>query len=328
MAGDIRWGILATGWIADLFVKDLKQFGHTVTAVGSRTQAGADAFAKTFGIPHAHGSYEALCADPDVDAIYIATPHPMHHDNAIMALNHGKHLLIEKPFTINAREAQAIVDLAAQKGLVVLEAMWTRFLPHMVRLREILAAGTIGDVRSIIADHQQDLPDDPKHRLNDLALGGGALLDLGIYPISFAFDVLGAPTAIHATAKMKDTGADGTVSTLFTYDNGATVLTVSCSDAAGPNTASIAGTKGRIEIDGWFYSPTTFRVIDEKGTVIETYDGKVEGRGMQFQAAETERLIREKKLAGDILPPSETVAIMRVLDTIRGQIGLVYPTER
>lgn len=187
-----RWGILATGFIAGLFVSDLKQNGHTVSAVGSHSQAAADAFAARFDIPHAHASYEALVADPDVDIVYVATPHPYHLEHATLALNAGKHTLIEKPITVNAAQAQQIVDLAADKGLLVLEAMWTRFLPMMARIREVIAAGTLGDVRTLIVDHTQDLPDDPAHRINALELGGGALLDLGIYPVSFAWDLFGA----------------------------------------------------------------------------------------------------------------------------------------
>jgi predicted dehydrogenase len=327
MAGAVKWGILATGWIADLFVKDLQMHGHSVTAVGSRSQAGADAFAKRFNIPTGHGSYEALCADPNIDAIYVATPHPMHADNAKLAIAHGKHLLIEKPFTINAREAREIVDLAASKNLVILEAMWTRFLPHMVRIREILESGVLGEIRSVVADHIQDLPDDPAHRLNAIELGGGALLDLGIYPISFTFDVLGAPRSIQASARLKETGADGTVATIFTYESGAIAQTLSASDTAGRNIATIHGTEGRIEIDKVWYSPTTFRRYDGTNQVVETYVTEITGRGMQFQAAELERLVAGGKTAGTILPPEETVAIMAVLDAIREQIGVRYPGE-
>ncbi len=327
MAAQIRWGILATGWIADLFTKDLILTGHAVTAVGSRSQASADRFAKALGIPTAHGSYEALVADPNVDIIYIATPHPQHISAAKLALNAGKHILVEKAFTLNAPEAAEIVALAQAKGLVVLEAMWTRFLPHMKRIREILKAGTIGEVRSITADHRQKLPDDPKHRLNALDLGGGALLDLGIYPISFAWDVLGKPSAIQATATFRETGADAQVATIFHYANGAIATTLSSSDSAGPNRAAVVGTKGRIEIDHVWYSPTTFRVYDNANNVIETFDRAVAGRGMQFQADEAERLIAAGLTAGDIMPPSQSVEIMATLDEVRRQIGLRYPCE-
>jgi predicted dehydrogenase len=327
MADKVRWGILATGGIAKAFVGDLQLHGHSVAAVGSRSQAGADAFAQRFGIAKAHGSYEALCADPEVDAIYVATPHPMHHANAKLALEHGKHVLVEKAFTVNAREAQELVDIAAGKGLVVLEAMWTRFLPHMIRIREILASGVLGDIRAVIADHTQDLPDDPTHRLNALELGGGALLDLGIYPISFVFDVLGTPETVVAKARMKDTGADGTIATMFTYANGAIAMTISASDTVGRNIATIHGTEGRIEIDKVWYAPTSFRRYDVSKEVVEEYQSDVTGRGMQYQAAELERLVAAGETAGTVLPPTESVAIMACLDEIRSQIGLKYPTE-
>ena len=327
MAGKVRWGILATGWIAEQFVKDLQLNGHAVTAVGSRSQHSASAFAVKFGIPKAHPSYEALCADPEVDAIYVATPHPMHAGNAKLALSHGKHVLIEKAFTVNAREAQEVVELAASKGLVVLEAMWTRFLPHMLRVREIVRSGLLGEIRSVVADHTQDLPDDPAHRLNALPLGGGALLDLGVYPISFTFDVLGPPRTVHAVARLKETGADGTVATTFTYDGGAIAQTLSGSDTAGRNIATILGTEGRIEIDKVWYVPTSFRRYDVRNEVVESYESKVMGRGMQFQAMELERLVAAGETAGTILPPAESVAIMAAMDEVRRQIGVRYPTE-
>ena len=327
MTTGLRWGILASGWIADLFVRDLQLTGHQVTAVGSRTQRGADSFATRFNIPKAHGSYEALVSDRDVDVIYVATPHPMHVDNAVMALNADKHVLIEKPFAINAAEARRIVDLATAKNLVVLEAMWTRFLPHMVRIREIVASGALGKVYSVVADHTRDLPSDPTHRLNALELGGGALLDLGIYPISFAWDILGKPEEIMAMARFKDTGADAEVATIFRHAGGAISTTISTSDNCGPNVASILGTEARIEIASTWYMPTSFRVIDRNEKAISEYSSAVEGRGMQYQADEVERLVAAGKFASDILPPEESVSIMQTLDAIRAQIGLRYPNE-
>ncbi|TFD59063.1 Gfo/Idh/MocA family oxidoreductase [Cryobacterium suzukii] len=328
MTDSIRWGILATGGIAHLFTSDLVQNGHTVQAVGSRSQASGDAFAAEFGIPTAHPSYEALVNDPEVDVIYVSTPHPFHAEHAALALNAGKHVLIEKPIALNAREARQIVDLAASKNLLVLEAMWTRFLPHMVRIREILAAGTLGDVRSLLADHTQDLPDDPEHRINSLALGGGALLDLGVYPVNFAHAVFGVPETILASASFKTTGADAQVATIFRYTGGQIATTFSASDTLGPTSASIVGAEGRIDIDAVWYAPTGFRVLDNVGTVLETYvSTEFPGRGMHFEALEAEALIRAGKVSSDIMPAEESVAIMHTLDAVRARIGLRYPGE-
>jgi predicted dehydrogenase len=327
MTERLRWGILATGWISHLFTSDLKANGFDVRAVGSRSQGAADAFAAEFEIPNAHASYEALVADPEVDVIYIGTPHPMHAANARLALEAGKHVLVEKSFTVNAREAREIAELAASEGLLALEAMWTRYLPHMARIREIIAAGTLGEVRSLIADHTQKLSEDPAHRINALELGGGALLDLGIYPISFAWDLFGAPATIQSTATYKTTGADAQIAVVLGFDGGRIATTVSASDLKGPNVATVLGTEARIEIDAVWYTPTSFRVIGHDGAVLETYESEVVGRGMHFQAEAVERLVAAGTLAGDLLTIDETVAIMGTLDTIREQIGLRYPGE-
>ncbi len=323
----VRWGILGTGLIAGLQTSDLSEHGYTVQAVGSRTMASASEFAARHRIPTAHGSYEALSADPDVDVIYISTPHPFHYENALLALNAGKHVLVEKSFTMNAWQAQEIVDLAASKGLVVLEAMWTRYLPHMVRIRELVRSGALGEVRTVLADHNQNLPRDPAHRLNDPALGGGALLDLGVYPVSFAFDVLGAPVSVRAVASMTATGVDRQTAMVFAYGHGQQALLHCALDTAGPNRASIIGTEGRIEIESVWYTPTPFTRYDADGNVVEVFEALVTGRGMQYQAFELERLISENIVANDILPPQQSVEIMAALDEVRRQIGLEYVSD-
>ncbi len=323
----IRWGILGTGFIARTQTADLLGCGFEVAAVGSRSTETADAFAAEFGIPTAHGSYEALAADPGVDAIYVSTPHPFHAENAVLALRAGKHVLVEKAFTLNAAEARQVVGTAAAAGLVVMEAMWTRFLPHMVRIREIIAAGTLGDVRTLIADHNQDLPQDPQHRINNPALGGGALLDLGIYPVSFAFDLFGTPSTVSAIATKTATGVDRQTAILLGFDGGRQAVLQSALDTVGANTAVIIGTEGRIEVDSVWYSPTSFTVFDGKNAVVERFEQGVAHRGMQFQAWEFERRIRDSDRDPEILPPEESVRIMQTLDAVRGQIGLTYPGE-
>ena len=324
----LRWGILATGGIAHAFARDLRTAGLDLRAVGSRRLEGARAFAEEFDVARVHGSYEALAADDDIDIVYIATPHPMHAENALLLLEHGKHVLIEKPFTLNADQAIAVRDLARAKGLLAMEAMWTRYLPHMVRIREIIESGTLGEIRAVFADHTQRISDDPAHRLNALELGGGALLDLGIYPVSFAWDMLGAPTSITATARLGGTGADTEVATIFTHASGAVSTTLSSSRAAGPNTAHVVGTEGRIDIDRVWYTPTSFRVTAPDGTVLEEFVSDVEGRGMQFQALAAEEIIAGGATASERLPIDETVAIMETLDAVRRQIGLRYPEEQ
>jgi predicted dehydrogenase len=323
----LRWGIIGTGGIARQFTSDLLLTGHTVSAVGSRTRMSAQRFAADLGLPTAHSSYEDLVADPAVDLVYVATPHPFHYPNALLALDAGKHVLVEKPFTLNAVQAQQLVSRAADRGLLALEAMWTRWLPHMARLREIVAAGTIGDVRSMSADHTQLLPSDPGHRVNALELGGGALLDLGIYPISFASALFGVPQSVQATASFGQTGADSQVATVFRYPGGEIATTYSASTTRGPNAAVVLGTGGRIEIDPVWYAATGLRVYDAEGTLTENYRPEIAGRGMYFQADEAERLVSAGRITSDILPPQETVAIMATLDEIRGQIGLRYPGE-
>jgi predicted dehydrogenase len=327
MAGTLRWGILGTGAIAHLQTSDLVSNGFTVAAVGSRHQVAADAFAAEFGIGTAHGSYEALVSDPGVDAIYVATPHPFHAANAMLALNAGKHVLVEKPFALNAAQAREVVELATRKHLVVLEAMWTRFLPHMLRIREIIAAGTLGEVRTLIADHNQLLSSDPTSRLNAPELGGGALLDLGIYPVSFAVDLFGPPSSIHAIATKTATGVDRQTAMLFGYPDGRQAVLHTALDTLGPNTAAIIGTAGRIQVDSVWYTATGFTVYDGRGHEIERFDSDVSGRGMQYQAEELERLAGLGDTTGTILPPEQSVRIMEVLDEIRDQIGLRYPGE-
>ena len=323
---DLGWGILATGGIAGAFTKDLRSAGLRVAAVGSRTQERADDFAREHEIPHAHGSWEDLVADDDVDIVYVATPHSAHAAAALLALDAGKHVLVEKAFTLNAGEAQAVVDRAAAAGLVVLEAMWTRFLPHMLEIKQLLADGAIGEPQVLIANHDQDLPRDPKHRMNDPELGGGALLDLGIYPISFAVDVFGLPRRVDAMATYTPTGVDQRVSGVLEHERGAHTLFTTALNLAAPDRATIFGTDGRIEIDPAWMSPTSYSVLDATGSEVRRSRPEVQGRGMQFQAFEVERLVREGGVS-ERMPPAQSVAIMAVLDQIRGRIGVTFPQE-
>ena len=320
----LRWGILGAGGIAKAQVKDMKLHGFDVVAVAARDLGKAQAWADEMGVPTAYGSYEELAADPNVDAIYVATVHPTHADAARIALEGGKHVLVEKPFTMDAAEARSIVELAASKNLVILEAMWTRWLPHMVRIREILAEGLLGDVRVVLADHDQN--NEHVERMYKPELGGGALLDLGIYPVSFAWDVFGAPSTVLAHATLTDAGVDRETAIILGYPSGAHAVLQTQMSGTGPNRAAIVGTEGRIEIESVWYTPVGFTRYDKGGEVVERFDETVDGRGMQFQAAELERIVASGELTGEILPPAETVGIMETLDEVRRQIGLTYPS--
>ena len=328
MSREFRWGILASGGIAQAFARDLSYFNnHIVAAVGSRSQESADAFAAEFPGCSAYSSYEALVADPSLDAIYVASPHPYHVSNAVLALNAGKPVLCEKPFTINAAEARETKAAADANGVALMEAMWARFLPHMHKVREILASGILGQIWAVEADHGQRLSDYANPRHWEPSLGGGALLDLGIYPISFAHMVLGVPNKISASATFTDKGVDASSSVIFDYKDGAQAILTSNMMVSTPCRATICGTLGKIEIDRTFYNPASMRVIMHDGTTTE-YPSDYKGHGLREQAAEFERVVRNGEKSSSILTPDESILIMESLDEVRRQIGLIYPSEK
>jgi predicted dehydrogenase len=323
----IRWGIIGTGGIAATFAGDLALLPDAeLVAVGSRSQETANRFGDRFDVAHRYASYEELVADAGVDAVYVSTPHPMHHSAALLAIRAGKAVLVEKPFTINAGEARELVAEARSRGTFLMEAMWTRFLPHVVKIRELLAQGRLGDVRSVLADHGQWFTKDAEHRLFAPALGGGALLDLGIYPISFASMIFGRPTKITAVSDQAFTGVDAQTSVLLQYDAGQQAVLFTSLETRSHNWAAINGTEARIEIDGVFYAPSNFQVVHRNGGV-ERFDVPHDGQGLRHQAAEVGRCLREGRTESEILSLDETVAIMETLDEVRRQIGLRYPSE-
>ncbi len=324
---NFRWGILGTGGIAREFVEDLQLAeGHLVSAVGSRSFEKAKDLISTISGAIAHGNYSDLVNDPNVDAIYIATPHPMHVEHAVLALNAGKPVLCEKPIAISALEAQVMVNTARKNNVAFLEAMWTRYLPHIAQVRQILASGVLGPIQSVEADHGQRLADQNIARLIDPALGGGALLDLGIYPVSFAHLVLGTPSSIIASSVMTDRGVDAQTSAIFNYESGAQAIITTTMIAQTPCRAVISGLLGRLEIDRTFYTPTNMRVILFDGTLIE-YPLDYTGHGLREQAIEMARVVRDGALESPLMPWSETIAVMKTMDEIRNLVGLVYPNE-
>ena len=319
MTEPLGWGLIGTGGIAQTFAADLAftDSGRAV-AVGSRHLDSANSFADRFDIPNRHASYEALVEDPAVDVVYVATPHPMHHGNALLALRAGKPVLVEKPFTMNAAEAEELVATARSAGLFLMEAMWTRCLPHIAEIRRLLAEGALGEIVTVTADHGQWFAEDPEFRLFAPELGGGAMLDLGVYPVSFASMVLGKPERIVTLIDPAFTGVDGQTSMLFGYASGAQAVLTCTLFAESPTQAAIVGTDARIEIEGVFYAPTSFELISRAGdrTVFETED---EGVGLWYEAEEVARCLHEGLLESPLMPLDESIEIMRTMDAVLAQ---------
>lgn len=321
----LRWGIIGTGGIASSFARDLRRLkDHSLAAVGSRDAAKARAFALEFGAERGHGSYEGLVNDPGVDAVYVSTPHPMHCANALLALEAGKHVLVEKPFAMDAEEASRMASKAREKGLFLMEAMWTRFLPHIVELRKVIASGVLGKIVSVMADHGQRFAFDPKHRIFAPELGGGALLDLGIYPLSFANMVLGAPDRITAVSDPAPTGVDAQTSILLQYASGAHAVLTTTSSASSPIRAAVVGTEARVEIDRFFFTPSSFTLTAKDGKVLRRYRNGYKGHGLREEAAEVARCLRRGLTESPSMGLDESLSIMRSMDEIRRQIGLKY----
>ncbi len=323
---DFKWGILGTGGIARAFARDLSYLqGHRVTAVGSRSAKSAADFVLEFPGATGYGSYEELVA-ADVDAIYVATPHTFHAENSLLALNAGKPVLCEKPFTINAKEASSVIDRAHELNLPLLEAIWTRFLPHIQQLREILKSGVLGDIHTVIADHGQYLPEEIAPRLWRPELGGGALLDLGIYPITLVHLVLGAPQSFTVSATLTDEKVDDQISMIFDYPKGAQALLSATMLNRTAITAVISGSKARLEMDGFFFAPTTMRLISRDGQV-QTFPNNYQGHGLREEAVEFARMVRTNELESPLAPHAMSLEIMELMDAIREKIGVRYPSE-
>jgi predicted dehydrogenase len=323
----IRWGIIGTGGIASAFATDLAYLADAeIVAVGSRTSGSADVFADRFSIPHRHSTYASLVEDPDVDVVYVATPHPNHHESALLAIRAGKPVLVEKPFTLNASEAAEVVTEARTRRSFLMEGMWTRFLPHVVRVRELIADGRLGEVRAFTADFGEWFAPDVRHRAFAPELGGGALLDLGIYPVSFASMLFGTPERVTAVSSPTFTGVDAQTAVILEYSGGRQAILFTSLETHTATRASINGTVARIEIEGDFLAPAAFCLIDRTG-VQEVYDVPHRGRGLRHQAAEVARCLRAGLTESPVMPWAETLSIMATLDEIRQQIGLSYPSE-
>ena len=327
MIGKVRWGIIGTGYIAEKFAQGLAVLPDAeLVAIGSRAKASADAFADRFDIPNRYGSYEALVEDLAVDVVYIGTPHSLHHENSLLCLQAGKAVLCEKPFTINAAEAEEVINLSREKGLFLMEAMWTRFLPLISKVRELVADDIIGPLQLLTADLGYRKEFEPAHRLFDPNLGGGALLDLGIYPVSLASMVFGTPVRVTSMAHLGQSGVDEQAGIVLGSDKGQLAVLNISTRTTTPHEATLMGTKGRIRIHTHWHSPTklTLFASDQEEQVIEV---PFTGNGYNYQATEVANCLRSGKLESEIMPLDETLSIMQTLDEIRAQWGLRYPME-
>lgn len=327
----LRWGVLGTGWIAEGFFDAMhRSTRQRLVAVGSRTREKGEDFARRHGAGRTHVGYEALAADPEVDIVYVATPHSEHLANALLAIEAGKPVLLEKAFTRNTAEARQVLDAARAAGVAVMEAMWTRFLPSMDIVRQLLADGALGEVETVFADHGQWFKPEPKFRLFDPAQAGGAMLDLGVYPVSFSHFVLGAPGRIQAAGSKAFTGVDRQISAVLSgYDGPAQALINTTLAAKTPTVALISGATARLEIPGAFYAPQRIRLISRDDTVVESPEPAIAGHnGLCHEAAHFATLVAEGRTESDLLPWSETLAVMETIDELRRQVGALLPGEQ
>ena len=323
----IRWGVLGAGGIAATVGADIAaSAGSEIVAVGARDAGRAAAFAAARGIPRSYGSYAELVADEDVDVIYIATTHAQHHEHALLALRAGKPVLVEKAFTLNAREAHEVIAEARARRLFCMEAMWTRLNPLIRKAVELTNMGTIGEILAVRTDLSKLFPYDPSHRLYDLSAGGGALLDLGVYPATVAWMFLGRPDEVQAIGTLAPTGTDVTVSQLWHYNRGP-IATLYCS-AAGPSPFGglINGTDGWISIEPRLHRPE--RLILRRGDDTEVISAPADaGNGYLLQVQEVERCLTAGLTESEYIPLDDTIGILEVLDEARRQLGVRYPAD-
>jgi predicted dehydrogenase len=322
VTAEIRWGVVGPGRIAESVLPDFAHVPHArPVAVASRSQERADAFAARHGLERAHGSYAAILADPDVDVLYVATPHAQHAAFATDALRAGKALLVEKSFTATSAGAAEVVELARQTGVFTMEAMWTRFQPAVVALRELVADGAIGEVRSVQADLGVARVYDPADRLFALELGGGALLDLGVYVVSFAQLLLGAPDTVTATGSLFPTGVDAEAALLLGYADGRSATLLTSLRQSLPGQARVFGTEGWIDVLPRFHHPDTI-VLHRAGAEPETITRPQTGAGYAHELIEVTECLRAGRTESAVMPLADTLAVMDVLGQAAGQLGV------
>lgn len=325
--GVIRWAIAGPGTIADAVAADFVHVQHAqLLAVGSRSAERAAAFASKHGAERAYGSYRELIADPDVDVVYIATPHPQHLQLALACLQSGKAVLVEKAFTATAAGARELIAAAHAHQVFAMEAMWTRFQPAVLTMRELIADGAIGEVRCVQADLGVHRPFDPAHRLYDPAQGGGALLDLGVYPVSFAHLVLGNPTSVFARGSLAPNGVDAESSVLLGFEGGRTATVSQSLNLALPGSARVYGTQGWIELPPRFHHPTK-AVLHRRDADAETFSRPPLGAGYSHELIEVTECLRSGRTESTVMPLADTLSVQLVLDAASAQLGVRHAED-
>lgn len=323
----VRWGILGTGKIASALAATLATMSDgRVVAVGSRTQQSADDFAERYGIERAHGTYDALIHDGEVDALYVAVTNELHAALTVAGLNAGKAVLCEKPLALNVGQAVEMVDTARREGRFLMEAMWMRFQPFFRKLKDLIEGGRIGEVLWVQADFGIPASADPEHRLFNPALGGGSLLDLGIYPISFAHALLGEPEEVAAIAAAADTGVDAQVGILLRHRGGAVAVLSSSLVADTGVEAIVAGSKARIRVHSPFHHSPLLSV-SRRGETVEVFDVGYEGSGYRFEVEEVHRCLGQGLVESPRMPLGDSLSVMRIMDKVREQVGVRFPGE-
>jgi predicted dehydrogenase len=322
-----RWGIIGPGKIAQKFAKALPVAGNAILhAVASSNLSRAKSFAKQNGALKWYGSYEELAADPDIDAVYIATPHPFHMENALLCLNQGKPVLCEKPLALNRQQVQLMVDAARENNTFLMEAMWTRFLPIIEKTLELIAKGTIGTVHYARGDFGFYNPFDPDSRLFNLTLGGGSLLDVGVYPLSLCLLIAGKPDSITARAQLSASGADESCMATLQYHNGTTASAFSTLASFTSVTAEIAGTKGNIVIHPAWYKSNAL-TLSRTGEEPQTITLEPVTNGFEYEIREVMSCIQQGLIESPKMSHNFSLLLSSTMDDIRTQIGVKYPGE-
>ncbi|GEN74274.1 Gfo/Idh/MocA family protein [Chryseobacterium hagamense] len=322
----IRWGILGTGTIAHKFASDLKRVENAeLTAAGSRSLQSAEAFCREFDIPLSFGSYEELAAHNEIDIVYIATPNHLHHPNTLLCLNHGKAVLCEKPFALNARQASEMITLARRKNIFLMDALWTKFLPHYQKMLEMVRSGKLGAIKMVRANFGFQANAEPDSRLLNPEMGGGSLMDIGIYNVFTALDILGEPDEISVSINATEQGIDEQCAVVFKYNSGAMASLFSSISANVETEVEICGTLGRLKLTAPFYDSASVLEHEADGKKNFIMTEKEEGLGYQYEARHATGCLLEGSAETMVVPHDYSILLMKTLDKIRDLAGIVFP---